>query len=88
MDRGHRGVFVTSPEIRTPMGGGLIAYRDRAAAERAADGRHGRVIRSVADLLSDSEEGNSDVRTCDPDRSRARRSRPDRPERAAAALDA
>lgn len=52
---GRVAVFVTSPEIRTPMGGGLIAYRDRAAAGRAAGVRHGRVIDSVADMLSDTK---------------------------------
>ena len=51
---GTAAVFVTSPEIRTPMGGGLIAYRDRSAAERAAGARHGRVIHSVTDMLSDA----------------------------------
>ncbi len=52
---GTVAVFVTSPEIRTPMGGGLIAYRDRAAAERAASARHGRVIDSVTDMMSDAK---------------------------------
>jgi copper chaperone NosL len=54
---GATTVFVTSPEIRSPMGGGLIAYRDRTAAERAAEVRHGRVIHTVADMLSDTEGG-------------------------------
>ncbi len=52
---GTAAVFVTSPEIRSPMGGGLIAYRDRTAAERAAEARHGRVIHTVADMLSDTK---------------------------------
>jgi nitrous oxide reductase accessory protein NosL len=52
---GTAALFVTSQEIRSPMGGGLIAYRDRAAAERAAEARHGRVIETVADLLSDTK---------------------------------
>lgn len=51
---GTRASFITSPEIRTPMGGGLLAYRDSAAAQRAADARHGRVIHSVTDMLSDA----------------------------------
>jgi hypothetical protein len=38
------------------MGGGLIAYRDRAAAERAAGAHRGRVIRSVADLMSAADQ--------------------------------
>lgn len=54
---GTVAVFVTAPEIRTPMGGGLIAYRDRAAAERAAAADHGRVIDSVTDLLLDTNRG-------------------------------
>jgi len=49
---GAGAVFVTSAEIRTPMGGGLIAYRDPAAAERSAVKHHGRVIRSISDLLT------------------------------------
>ena len=53
---GSAAVFVASPEIRTPMGGGLVAYRDRTAAERAAAARHGRVIHSVTDLVSDKGE--------------------------------
>jgi hypothetical protein len=48
---GTSAVFVESRELRTPMGGGLIAYRDRAAAERAAAKHQGRVIQTVADLL-------------------------------------
>jgi copper chaperone NosL len=53
---GSAAVFVASPEIRTPMAGGLIAYRDRTAAESAARTRHGRVIHSVDDLVSQTEE--------------------------------
>ena len=49
---GTVAVFVASPEIRTPMGGGLLAYRDQAAAEHAAATRHGRLIHSISDLLS------------------------------------
>jgi copper chaperone NosL len=40
---GAEAVLVRSPELRTPMGGGLVAYRERAAAERLAAERHGRV---------------------------------------------
>jgi copper chaperone NosL len=49
---GAAAVFVASPEIRSPMGGGLIAYRDRAAADRAAEQHKGRVIHSISGLLS------------------------------------
>ena len=63
-DAGDRGwldgadaTFVASSAIRSPMGGGLIAFRDPAAAEPSAALHHGRVIRSVADLLA--KEGGS-----------------------------
>jgi len=49
---GPQASFVASTEIRTPMGGGLIAYRDAGAAERSAARRHGRVVRSLGDLLT------------------------------------
>jgi nitrous oxide reductase accessory protein NosL len=52
---GAAAVFVASPEIRSPMGGGLIAYRDRTAADRAAQQYKGRVIHSVSGLLSDKK---------------------------------
>jgi copper chaperone NosL len=53
---GSEAIFVASPEIRTPMGGGLIAYRDRAAAERSALATNGRIVESIAALLS-KEDG-------------------------------
>ena len=53
---GAAATFVASPEIPSPMGGGLLAYRDRAEAERAAAKHHGRVINSVADLMSDADQ--------------------------------
>jgi nitrous oxide reductase accessory protein NosL len=48
---GAGATVVASTEIRSPMGGGLIAFRDQAAAERSAAVTHGQVIRSVSDLL-------------------------------------
>jgi copper chaperone NosL len=45
-------VFVSSRELRTPMGGGLVAYRHRAEAERAAGRLHGVVIASMPALLA------------------------------------
>ena len=45
-------IFVVSPELRTPMGGGIVAYRDAAAAEREAARVRGRVVRTVSDLMS------------------------------------
>ena len=49
---GAGAVFVSSSAIRTPMGGGLIAYRDPASAERSAVTHRGRIIRSTSDLLT------------------------------------
>lgn len=37
--------FVRSDRFQTPMGGGIIALRDRAAAERYAERAHNRVFR-------------------------------------------
>ena len=48
---GFEAILVTSPSIRTPMGGGLLAYRDPAGADRAAERHGGRVIRSIDDIL-------------------------------------
>jgi copper chaperone NosL len=48
---GFEAILVASPSIRTPMGGGMIAYRDPSAADRAASRHNGRVIRSIDDIL-------------------------------------
>ena len=48
---GDAATFVESASLKTPMGGGFVAYRDGAAATSAAHARQGRVIRSVTDLL-------------------------------------
>ena len=47
---GSEAVLVASPSIRTPMNGGMLAYRDPAAADHAA-GLQGRVIRSIGEIL-------------------------------------
>ena len=49
---GETAVFVASPEFRTPMGGGIIAYRDRAGAETAARTFRGEVIGPLTDLIA------------------------------------
>ena len=49
---GATPVFVVSSELRTPMGGGIAAYRDPAQAELAATRVHGRVVHDVASLLT------------------------------------
>jgi copper chaperone NosL len=45
-------IFVVSPDIRTPMGGGIVAYRTLSAAERAASRQGGRVVQDVSQLLA------------------------------------
>ena len=44
--------FVASAHIRTPMSGGVLAYADAAAAEKAATAHGGHVMRSVAELMA------------------------------------
>ena len=48
---GFAATFVGSPSIRTPMGGGLLAYRNPDAAREAAGRHNGRVIRSIDEIL-------------------------------------
>ena len=50
---GASAVFVRSARLRTPMAGGLIAYRDPASAERGVVDHEGRVIRSLAALFAE-----------------------------------
>jgi nitrous oxide reductase accessory protein NosL len=45
-------VFVSSAVFRTPMGGGVLAYRDAAAAAQAASTYQGQVVGSLAHLLN------------------------------------
>jgi nitrous oxide reductase accessory protein NosL len=45
-------VFMVSARLRTPMGGGIAAYRDRAEAEREAARHAGRVIVAFSDLTA------------------------------------
>jgi copper chaperone NosL len=49
---GGTAVFVSARDIHTPMGGGVIAFQHRAAADRAAGTHRGFVIDSIAGLLS------------------------------------
>ena len=48
---GGDAVLVSSQAIHSPMGGGLLAYRDPAAAARAAERHNGRVLRSIDEIL-------------------------------------
>ena len=54
---GRQASFVESASLQTPMGGGLLAFRDRAAAEAEAATRHGHIIASVNELLRDAAIG-------------------------------
>ena len=49
---GSEAVFVTSPQLRTPMGGGAIAFRDRAAALDWAARNGGTLVESLQALES------------------------------------
>lgn len=49
---GDAAVFVVSPDIRTPMGGGVLAYRESTAAEQAAGKHRGEIVRSLPDLMN------------------------------------
>lgn len=37
--------YVRSPELKTPMNGGIIAFKDRSQAQQAADKYHGKLLR-------------------------------------------
>jgi copper chaperone NosL len=45
--------FVVSDSLRTPMGGGILAYRTREAAEQSGRRHPGRVLTDVAALLAE-----------------------------------
>ena len=45
-------VLVSSAVFRTPMGGGILAYRDAAAAAQAATTYHGHLVGSLSDLMN------------------------------------
>lgn len=49
---GTNATFVRSTEIRTPMSGGITAYRTGAAAEKAAGAHRGQVLGGVSDLFA------------------------------------
>ena len=44
--------FVESAKVRTPMGGGVLAYTNAAVAEAAAAAREGEVVRSFQELMT------------------------------------
>jgi copper chaperone NosL len=49
---GTDAVFVSSTALRTPMGGGIVAFRDAAAAREAAARQQGSVLTSLDQLLA------------------------------------
>ena len=51
---GRQAIFVAASSLQTPMGGGFLVFRERAAAEAAARDRNGRVVGSIDDLLKDA----------------------------------
>ena len=48
----NAAIFVASPDIRTPMNGGVLAYADAAAAAKAAAAHGGQVVRSWPELMT------------------------------------
>jgi copper chaperone NosL len=54
---GAEAIFVSSSAIRTPMGGGMLAYRHPEDADRAAVKHKAQVIRSLSTLLDTKEPG-------------------------------
>ena len=49
---GANPTFVASTALRTPMGGGIVAYRDRGAAEAAAARQAGQIVTDVSALVA------------------------------------
>ena len=45
-------VLVSSAIFRTPMGGGVVAYRDAAAAAQAVSTYQGQVVGTLSDLMN------------------------------------
>lgn len=44
--------FVASPHLRTPMSGGMLAYAEAAAADKAAATYRGEIVRSLPALMT------------------------------------
>ena len=49
---GAAAVFVAAPSIRSPMGGGVLAFAARADADRAAAAHGGEVVPTLARLIA------------------------------------
>lgn len=48
----NAATFVASPDIRTPMSGGTLAYADAATAQNVATSRRADIVRSFRELLA------------------------------------
>ena len=48
----EKAIFVASPQVATPMNGGVLAYADAAAAEKAITAHGGEVVRSFRELMT------------------------------------
>ena len=48
----REAVFVASPQLRTPMNGGVLAYASAAAAEKSVAAHGGEVVRSFQELMT------------------------------------
>ena len=57
---GAGATLLTSSQIRTPMDGGIVAFRDPAAAQRTAAAVDGRIVRTVNDLLNERKRVSRD----------------------------
>ena len=47
----HQAIFVASPQLHTPMNGGVLAYANAAAAEKSVASYGGEVMRSFQELM-------------------------------------
>lgn len=54
---GRQAIFVEAESLHTPMAGGYVAFRERAAADTEARSRQGRVIASLDLLFTDQGGG-------------------------------
>jgi copper chaperone NosL len=52
-----QATVVSSARIKTPMHGGMLAYANAVAAEKAAAAHGGRVVRSLQELMTSNGDG-------------------------------
>ena len=56
---GANPIFVASPALRTPMSGGIAAFRDRASADRFVARYGGQIVADVSGLILMRKDGSS-----------------------------